>query len=104
VLALTRQLAVDYACDGIRVLAICPGTVDTQIVRQVAERQGDDVPATLQRWARSHPLGRVARPEEIAEIVLFLASPRASYMTGEHVCVDGGLMALGSWSGGPFRN
>ena len=52
----------------------------------------------LAEWGRKHPLGRIGRPDEIAEVVLFLASERASFITGEYVCVDGGLMAKGAWA------
>jgi NAD(P)-dependent dehydrogenase (short-subunit alcohol dehydrogenase family) len=52
----------------------------------------------LNEWGQKHPLGRVAKPEEIAEVVLFLASDKASFITGEYVCVDGGLMAKGAWA------
>ena len=59
---------------------------------------GGDEAEMRASMAAAHPLGRVGRPEEIAEAVLFLASDRASFMTGENVCVDGGLMALGAWA------
>lgn len=100
VLSLTRQMALDYAPHNIRVLAICPGTIDSDMVRTAAAAEGGDVEATLRDWGRSHPLGRIGRAEEVASLVLFLASERASFMTGEHVAVDGGLMALGAWASG----
>lgn len=100
VLSLTRQLAVEYASEGIRVLAINPGTIDTEMVRASARREPDGVEAALVRYGKPHPLGRIGKPEEVAELVLFLASEKASFMTGEDVCVDGGLMALGAWAGG----
>jgi NAD(P)-dependent dehydrogenase (short-subunit alcohol dehydrogenase family) len=100
VLSLTRQLAVDYARDNIRVLAICPGTIDTEMVRTVAAREGGDLDATLRRYGQSHPIGRIGSGQDIANVVLFLASDKASFMTGEYVCVDGGYMALGAWAGG----
>ena len=59
---------------------------------------GGDEREVRASMAAAHPLNRVGRPEEIAEAVLFLASDRASFMTGENVCVDGGLMALGAWA------
>ena len=100
VLSLTRQLAIDYAAENIRVLAINPGTIDTEMVRANARRDPEGVDAALKRYGKSHPLGRIGRPEEVANVVLFLASDSASFMTGENVCVDGGLMALGAWAGG----
>jgi len=100
VLSLTRQLAVEYAAENIRVLAICPGTIDTEMVRAAAAMEGGDVEETLRRFGESHPIGRIGTPQDIANVVLFLASDKASFMTGEYVCVDGGYMALGAWAGG----
>lgn len=98
VLSLTRNLALDYAKENIRVVAVCPGSVDTPMLRATAALASPDDPAgTLTQWGHKHPLGRIARPEEIAEVVLFLASEKASFITGEYVCVDGGLMAQGQW-------
>jgi NAD(P)-dependent dehydrogenase (short-subunit alcohol dehydrogenase family) len=100
VLSLTRQMALDYAVDNIRVLAVCPGTIDTEMVRVAAAREPDGVEAALARFGQSHPLGRIGTGQDIANVVLFLASDAASFMTGEYVCVDGGYMALGAWAGG----
>lgn len=97
-LSLTRQLAVEYAHERIRVLAICPGTIDTPLVRIALGRDPDTYAANLENAARAHPLGRIGQPEEIAHVVLFLASDGASFMTGEYVCVDGGMMAKGAWA------
>lgn len=98
VLSLTRQLALDYAADGIRVLAICPGTIDTPLVAEAVRVSGEKEEAVRAKMDAAHPIGRIGRPEEVAEVVLFLASGRASFMTGEYVCVDGGLMAKGAWA------
>lgn len=100
VLSLTRQMALDYAAEGIRVLAICPGTIDTDMVRTVAAQEEGDIEQTLKRYGESHPLGRIGTGQDIANLVLFLASDGASFMTGSHVIVDGGYMALGAWAGG----
>ena len=99
-LSLVRQLALDFAKDNIRVLAVCPGTIDTPMVRVAAAQTGRDIEIELQDYGRTHPLGRIGQPEEVANVVLFLASDRASFMTGEYVCVDGGMMAMGVWAGG----
>ena len=98
VLSLTRNLALDYAEHNIRVVAICPGSVDTPMLRATAALASPGDPdGILGEWGRKHPLGRIGRPEEIAEVVVFLASEKASFITGEHLCVDGGLMAKGAW-------
>src|SRR5687767_5145251 len=98
VLSLTRNLALDYAEENIRVVAICPGSVDTPMLRATAALNAPETAdTTLSEWGRKHPLGRIGRPEEIAEVVVFLASDKASFITGEYVCVDGGLMAKGQW-------
>lgn len=100
VLSLTRQMALEYAAEGIRVLAVCPGTIDTEMVRASAAREPDGVEAALARYGRTHPIGRIGTGVDIANVVLFLASDKASFMTGEYVCVDGGYMALGAWASG----
>ncbi len=101
VLSLTRQLALDYAAEGIRVTAVCPGTIDTPLVKQAADGTGADLDEAKKTWGAVHPIGRIGQPAEVANVVLFLASDKASFMTGEYVCVDGGMMALGAWAGSP---
>ncbi len=101
VLSLTRQLALDYAAEGIRVVAVCPGAIDTPLLRNSVTGSVQDLEEAVKGWAGSHPMRRIGTPAEIANVVLFLASDRASFMTGEYVCVDGGMMALGAWAGSP---
>ncbi|SEG36372.1 NAD(P)-dependent dehydrogenase, short-chain alcohol dehydrogenase family [Bryocella elongata] len=93
--ALTRAMAVDHAKDNIRVNAVLPGTVDTPMVRSSAERFGGvaALEQTLQQWGDSHPLRRVAHAEEIANLIAFLLSEKASFITGASYRADGGLLA-----------
>jgi NAD(P)-dependent dehydrogenase (short-subunit alcohol dehydrogenase family) len=93
--ALTRAMALDHAQENIRVNAVCPASVDTPMLRWSANLfKGDkSVEETLEAWGRMHPLGRVARPEEVAEVIGFLASPRSSFVTGGDYKVDGGMLA-----------
>lgn len=99
VLSLSRNLALDYAEANIRVVAVCPGSVDTPMLHAAAALASPSDPeSAMVEWGRRHPLGRIARPEEIADVVVFLASDQASFITGEYVCVDGGLMARGAWA------
>jgi len=94
--ALVRSLALDHAADRIRANAVCPGSVDTPMLRRAADlyRGESSVAETVARWGRTHPLGRVARAEEVAEVVAFLAGDRASFVTGAEYRVDGGLLAV----------
>jgi NAD(P)-dependent dehydrogenase (short-subunit alcohol dehydrogenase family) len=98
VLSLTRQMALDYASENIRVLAVNPGAIDTPMLRAAASLESGDTGAVVEEWGTGHPLGRIGTPQDIAGVVVFLASDKASFMTGEYVCVDGGYMALGAWA------
>lgn len=89
VLALTRQMAVEWAPHGIRANAVCPGVIDTPMLRLM-----DDPAAGLAYLESGVPLRRVGTAEEVAAVVVFLASPDASYLTGAAVPVDGGSTAI----------
>ena len=89
VVALTRALAIDHVGDGIRVNAVCPGTVDSPWVRRLVEEAGESLDALRAR----QPMGRLGTPEEIAESVAYLASDRAAFITGSVLVIDGGLTA-----------
>ena len=92
VVQLTRQMAIDYAPYNIRVNAVCPGTVDTPLVRKSAQDSGDPE-AFLEGLKAAHPLGRIAMAEEIAQFYLFLASGHARFFTGAVLMIDGGFTA-----------
>ena len=91
---LTKSMALAYAKDGIRVNAVCPGWVETRMFQQEADTRGVTVAEYRRHAGAEHPLGRVGRPEEIAQVVLFLSSEDASFMTGALVVADGGYTAL----------
>lgn len=89
IVQLTRDLGVNLAREGIRVNAVCPGFVDTHLVRGI---RAD--PALLEKVANLHPMGRFATPAEIANVILFLASDEASFVTAAAWMVDGGYTAI----------
>jgi NAD(P)-dependent dehydrogenase (short-subunit alcohol dehydrogenase family) len=94
VVALTRSMAVDLAQHGIRVNAICPGTVFTPLMEPLLRARGDgDLEAGLVKTIAKYPIGRLGTPEEIARVALFLASDDASFLTGSIICADGGMTA-----------
>lgn len=88
---LTRSMALDFARDGVRANAVAPGSVDTPMLRWAVGL--DKKPDALMKAIHAmHPLGRIAQPREVAEAVAFLASSRASFITGATLVVDGGLL------------
>jgi 2-keto-3-deoxy-L-fuconate dehydrogenase len=89
VIAMTRALAVDHVADGVRVNAVCPGTVDTPWVRRLVEEVGESLDALRARQL----MGRLGTTEEIAGAVAYLASDEAAFVTGTAFVVDGGLTA-----------
>jgi NAD(P)-dependent dehydrogenase (short-subunit alcohol dehydrogenase family) len=89
--ALTRQAAVEYASRGIRVNAIVPGTIATKMNERIMA-ESPDPDAVMANWVAMHPMGRIGEPEEVAAAIVFLASDEASFVTGELLRVDGGLV------------
>jgi NAD(P)-dependent dehydrogenase (short-subunit alcohol dehydrogenase family) len=92
VISLTRTLAVEYAKDKIRINCICPGAIDTPMLRRFIEASPDKK-AMEEQLAAMHPLGRIGTPEDVANVAMFLASDESSFMTGAIIPVDGGYTA-----------
>lgn len=96
-LSLARAMAVDEAAYGVRVNTVSPGSVDTPMLRASAAMHSDGsiegVEANLALWGTAHALGRVATIDEVGTAIAFLAGPRASFITGDDIRVDGGLLA-----------
>ena len=90
VIGFTKSAALEYATRGIRVNAVCPGMIQTPMSDQmIAQGQGEELKAMLETYV---PMGRLGRPEEIADAVLWLCSSAASYVTGQSISVDGGFV------------
>ena len=89
VIGLTKSAALEYASRGIRINAVCPGTIDTPMVAEMLAKEPDAMRDIL----RDEPIGRLGQPEEIANAVLWLCSEAASFVVGHAMVVDGGYTA-----------
>jgi NAD(P)-dependent dehydrogenase (short-subunit alcohol dehydrogenase family) len=90
-LGLTRAMALDYAQRGIRVNCVCPGAIDTPMLRWAASL--DPHPENvIETCGQMHAMGRIGQPEEVADAIVYLASPMASFITGAALVVDGGML------------
>ena len=96
VVSMTKSLALAHAADGIRVNCVCPGFVETDMWTNVAREQGALMGITPEEFTRQRasavPLGRMERPEDVANVIGFLASSKSGYVTGQALSVDGGLV------------
>jgi NAD(P)-dependent dehydrogenase (short-subunit alcohol dehydrogenase family) len=88
-IGLTKSAALDYAASGVRVNAVCPGLVNTPLIAEMITEN----PELHEHLVASHPLGRIAEPEEVADAIVWLATNKSSYVTGVALPVDGGYLA-----------
>jgi len=90
VMSMTRQMAVEFGPHNVRINSISPGTINTPMNEKVVADLGDHV---ARAWVKMHPIGRIGKPEEVAEAAIYLASDAAGFTTGIDLRVDGGLTA-----------
>ena len=89
IIGLTKTGALEYSAQGIRINAVCPGTIRTDVHKAILEEN----PTIIESWAAMHPIGRIGEPPEVAEAVVWLCSDAASFVTGHSLSVDGGWTA-----------
>jgi NAD(P)-dependent dehydrogenase (short-subunit alcohol dehydrogenase family) len=90
---LTKNAALEYGKQGIRVNSVCPGGVNTRMLDSLTEQTTGGAQSTEEFMDPLHPIGRIGQPVEIAELIVWLCSPRASFVTGANIPVDGGYVA-----------
>ena len=93
IIQLSKAMAIDHARDGLRVNAVCPGDIDTPMLASEADDSDVDLDDYLEQAAESSPNGRIGTPEEVAALILFLASDNATHITGTAIPIDGGALA-----------
>jgi NAD(P)-dependent dehydrogenase (short-subunit alcohol dehydrogenase family) len=93
VVGLTKTAALEYAQASLRINAVCPGFIRTPMVESFVELASRDNPHITEQVTALHPLGRLGTPEEVAEVVVWLCSDAASFVTGHTMTVDGGYVA-----------
>lgn len=93
--AMTRAMALDHAHENIRINVVCPASVDTPMLRWAADKFKGEASqeSVLESWGQMHPVGRVGTMEEVAELIAFLASDKAGFITGGEYKIDGGMLA-----------
>lgn len=90
---LTKNAALEYSKEGIRVNSICPGGIDTRMLDSLADQATAGAQSSSDMMAPLHPLGRIGTPDEVAELIVWLSSPAASFVTGANIPIDGGYVA-----------
>jgi NAD(P)-dependent dehydrogenase (short-subunit alcohol dehydrogenase family) len=90
---MTKNAALEYGKQGIRVNSICPGGIDTRMLDSLADQASGGAQSTQQMMDPLHPIGRIGKPEEVAELIVWLCSSRASFVTGTNIPIDGGYVA-----------
>ncbi|MDP2733237.1 MAG: glucose 1-dehydrogenase [Hoeflea sp.] len=93
VIGMTKNAALEYGKAGIRVNAVCPGGIDTRMLDSLADQATAGAQSSNQMMAPLHPLGRIGTPDEVANLIVWLSSPAASFMLGAIIPVDGGYVA-----------
>lgn len=93
VAGLTKNAALEYGKSGIRVSAVCPGGIDTRMLDSLTEQATMGAQSSAQMMDPLHPIGRIGTPHEVAELIVWLCSPRSSFVTGAIIPVDGGFVA-----------
>jgi len=93
ILALTKSMAIDYAKQGIRVNAVLPGATATSMLDRWAVMEGDSTSNPREEWKDAQPLGRIGEPDEVANLICFLASEESKFIIGSGIVIDGGMLA-----------